>query len=74
MSHDRKNFKNKLFLEKFEKKNFNVNVTFNNYLNTVNTLIFSCTTNRPKNKERFNKSHELPRPLKKYIKCILKVY
>ena len=62
MSHDRKNFNNQLFLEKFEKKHFNVNVTSNNYLNTVNTLIFSRTTNRPKNKERFNKSHELSGP------------
>ena len=35
---------------KIWEKNFNVNVTSNNYLNTVNTLIFSRTTNRQKTK------------------------
>ena len=68
ISHDWEKFNNQSFLEDFEKINCNqvhqlnqknVNITFENYLNTMNTLINSHgpLKNSTKNKESFNKNH-----------------
>ena len=68
ISHEWEKFNNQSFLENFEKINWNqvlqlnkenVNITFENYLNTVNTLINShapLKKTQQKSKERFKKN------------------
>ena len=57
ISHDWEKFNNQSFLQDFEKINWNqvlqlnqnnVNITFENYLNTVNTLILKKTQQKTK--------------------------
>ena len=92
MFQDWKNFNNQSFLEDFDKINLNqvlqlnqdnVNITFENYLNTVNTLI-SCHAplNKFNKKQRKfqqklwttkgieNATEKKSRLFKKYIKCV----
>ena len=61
ISHDWENFNNQSFLQDFEKINWNqvlqlnqnnVNITFENYLNTVNTLINSHAPLKKLNKKQ----------------------
>ena len=61
ISHDWEKFNNQSFLEDFEKRNWNqvlqlnqnnVNITFENYLNTVNTLINSHAPLKKLNKKQ----------------------
>ena len=79
ISHDWEKFDNQSFLQDFEKINWNqvlqlnqnnVNITFENYLNTVNTLINSHSPlkNSTKNKENFNKNHGLLKESKMQLK------
>ena len=88
MSHDWEYFTNHLFLADFEKINWNqilqlnqnnVNLIFDNYLNTMNTLVNSHAPLK-KNKESFNKNHGLQKVSKiqlirkiDYLKNILNV-
>ena len=78
-SHDWEKFNNQPFLEDFEKINWNqvlqsnqdnINITFENYLNTMNTLINSHATlkNSIKNKESFNRNHGLLKESKIQLK------
>ena len=79
ISHDWEKFNNQSFLEDFKKIDWNlalqlnkdnVNITFENYLNTVNTLINSPAPlkNSTKNKESFNKNHGLLKESKMQLK------
>ena len=75
----KKNFNNQSFPEDSEKINWNqvpqlnqdnVNITFENYLNIVNTLInfYAPLQNLNKNKESFNKNHGLQKESKTQLK------
>ena len=79
ISHDWEKFNNQSFLQNFEKINWNqviqlsqnnVNATFENYLNIVNTLINSHAPLKKlnKNNESFNKNHELLKEFKMQLK------
>ena len=85
--HDWENFNNSQFLkinwsQVLQLNQDNVNITFENYLNTMNTLTTMLhLKNSTKNKEKFNKNHGLQKEskmqLKKvgslksiYIKCV----
>ena len=91
MSHDWEHFNNQLFLADFEKINWNqvlqlnqnnVNLIFDNYLNTMNTLVNSHAPLKKFNKKQRkfqqkpwiikgiqNSINKKNRLFKKYIKC-----
>ena len=75
MFYDWENFNDQSFLEDFEKINWdqklqlnqdNVNITFENYLNTANTLINFHTPfkNSTKNNDSFRKNHGVQKEYK----------